>query len=282
MKTADDLFVKEHLPQLKEDGSKFDRGRLLLVCGSDGMAGACVMAAKAALRAGVGYLTVAIPRSIYAVVTVQVPEAVCLLYNPDDEAASREALEKACAKNDAVLIGCGLGALREKVVPWVFSCCEKPMLIDADAINQMALSGAFPEKSKDVVITPHEGEMGRILKTESAWVKEHREDALKLACEKTQATVLLKGAHTLIGKSGEESFQNPHVNPGLSRAGSGDTLSGIIASLMAQGMSGFTAAAAGAFLHGEAAEEAKKRFGIRSMLPTDVGECLCEVLKRIE
>ncbi len=281
MRITDEQFVRENLPVIPEEANKYTRGRLFLIAGSYGMAGALLMAAKAAFRSGAGFLDLMVPEKIYPVVTQAVPEAVCSVYDPADEADIRKKLLAGIEKADAVAIGPGLGILREKICPVVFENCRKPLLIDADAITFLA---GMPEDlpvSDDTVLTPHEGEMGRLLSCDFREIQKDREGAARKASLKYRASVLLKGPDTLILSKEQELFLNPYRNAGLARAGSGDTLTGIIGSLMAQGMKGASAAAAGAYLHAEAGRIAREKLGVRSMLPSDLPDCLPEVFRKL-
>lgn len=267
-------YVRDRLPEIRKEYNKYDRGRLLLIAGSYGMAGACILACRSALRSGIGYLNAAVPKEIYGIVAGAVPEAVFTVYEKPEDLA--EALGKA----DAVLLGPGLGTLRDDISAFVLSEGTKPLLIDADGLNALAAQPrAF--SGRDVVLTPHEGEMARLLGTSSAEVRLDRRGALLRAAELYQAAVLLKGPETLV--TGSDAILENHTgNPCLATAGSGDVLSGIIGTLMAQGVKASEAAAMGAWIHGSAGDLAAERFGIRSARPSDVIEMIPEVFLRLE
>ena len=314
---TEEAFVRESLPKIHEEDCKFDRGRLLLVAGSYGMAGAVILSARAALRTGVGYLTLLLPKSIYPLVTAAVPEAVCRIYDTDDPEKMREQFEAALSKADAVAIGPGLGTLRGAVMDVILSYFSpengntkeengvfrknKKLLIDADGLNALSELGVpasvFPALvSADLLLTPHEGEMARLLTRKDRIKKEERQEVCLQAARMFQASILLKGKGTLIMEAPKGSllkankkdpekfriFQNPTGGPGLARAGSGDVLTGITGALMAQGMDAFTAGVSGAYLHGLAGDLAARAYGVRSMLPSDVIEKLPEALSLVE
>ena len=314
---TEETFVRDHLPKIREEDCKFDRGRLLLIAGSYGMAGALILSARAALRAGVGYLTLLLPKPIYPVVTAAVPEAVCRIYDTDDPGKMREQFETALSKADAVAVGPGLGTLRGAVMEEILRYFSpenantkdangvfrknKKLLIDADGLNALTELGVpatvFPALvSADLLLTPHEGEMARLLSRKDRIKKEERQEVCLLAARTFHAAVLLKGNGTLIteapkgiqtkaNKKDPEKvriFQNPTGGPGLARAGSGDVLTGITGALMAQGMDAFTAGVSGAYLHGLAGDLAAKAYGVRSMLPSDVIEKLPEAIALTE
>ena len=287
-------FVRERLPVIKKDYNKYDRGRLLIIAGSYGMAGACILASRAALRSGTGYLNVAVPKEIYEILAVSVPEAVFTVYGKAEDLA--EAIDKA----DAVLLGPGLGAMRESICPYVFKRGRKPLLIDADGLNSLA-AAPWVFRNRDVVLTPHEGEMARLLELPSSSVRKDRKGALVRAAATYGAAVLLKGRKTLVTEAihlpprhkrsedeeppvieTPEILENRTGNPCLAAAGSGDVLSGIIGAFMAGGVPARDAAAMGAYVHGAAGDLARDRFGMRSARPGDVIEMIPEVLKALE
>ena len=286
-------FVREHLPLIRREYNKYDRGRLLVIAGSYGMAGACVLASRAALRAGCGYLNVAVPKEIYGILALSVPEAVCTVYErPED-------LDDAIDKADAVLLGPGLGTLREHICPHVFRKGKKPLLIDADGLNSLA-NAPWAFRDRDVVLTPHEGEMARLLELPVSSVRSGRKAALIRAAAAYGASVLLKGPDTLVTEAihlppreaSEDAepvvIEEPEIlvnhtgNPCLAAAGSGDVLSGIIGAFMAGGVPARDAAAMGAYLHGLAGDLAAERFGVRSARPSDVIDMIPEAFRKLE
>ena len=286
-------FVRERLPEIKREYHKYDRGRLLVIAGSYGMAGACIMASRAALRAGVGYLNVAVPKEIYGILAGALPEAVFTVYEkPEDLSPAQE-------KADAVLLGPGLGVLRDEVCPYVFREGKKPLLIDADGLNSLA-EAPWNFAGRDVVLTPHEGEMARLLELPVQTIRRDRKEALVMAAAAYGAAVLLKGPETLVTEAihlppketGEDAeppvIEVPEIlvnhtgNPCLATAGSGDVLSGIIGAFMAGGVPARDAAAMGAYGHGLAGAMARERFGLRSARPSDVIESIPEVLRGLE
>lgn len=286
-------FVRERLPVIKREYNKYDRGRLLVIAGSYGMAGAAVLASRAALLSGTGYLNAAVPKEIYEILAVSVPEAVFTVYEKAEDLG--EAIEKA----DAVLLGPGLGTLREEVCPYVFRKGKKPLLIDADGLNSLA-TAPWVFEDRDVVLTPHEGEMARLLELPVSTVRRDRKGAVVRAAAAYGAAILLKGPDTLVAEAihlppretGEDAepvvIEEPEIlvnrtgNPCLAAAGSGDVLSGIIGAFMAGGVPARDAAAMGAYVHGAAGDLARDRFGMRSARPGDVIGMIPEVLKKLE
>lgn len=271
-----DIYLKNPAPQ----SNKGDLGRLFMICGSYGMAGACIMAAQAALRCGVGLLRIAADKRIYPILAQAVPEAVFLVLDWENQrTASEEKLCAALESSTACLVGCGLGELAEIVCPIVFSRCTIPLVADADALNFCARHpGVLEETEAPLILTPHPGEMARLCGDTIPGIQADRLGAAREKARETGAVVVLKGAATVIAAPDGRCAVNPTGNPGMAKGGSGDVLAGMTASLAAQGLSSFEAAAAGAYLHGLAGDLCAQRLGERAMLPTDLIAALPSVL----
>ncbi|WP_444657794.1 NAD(P)H-hydrate dehydratase [Caproiciproducens sp. R2] len=257
--------------------NKGNYGRLLCLCGSDGMAGAAVMSAKAAVRCGAGIVDAALPRTIYPIVASQIAEPVFTLldYAPDGTMlpAGRKALKDALSKASACLIGCGLGRGEEmtRIVCGLVSDSQVPLIIDADGINILAENINVLETARvPVVLTPHPGEMARLMKTTVKDVQAHRLEYARSFAEKHNVILVLKGAGTLIAEPNGMVHLNPTGNPGMAKGGSGDVLAGMAASFIAQGIDPAAAAVGAVYLHGEAGDRCAKAFSQYAMLPTDM------------
>lgn len=268
------------LPKRKKDTHKGDYGRILLLCGSVGFTGAAELAAKAAARTGSGLIFVGVPQSVYPIMATKLTEPMVFPL-PDENgklsAAAIPEILKRLERCDACLIGCGLGR-REGVAAVVHAVLRKascPVVLDADGIN--VLSGHIDvvhNAACPVILTPHDGEFARL----GGDLSLGRLQAVKTLCLQTGATVLLKGHRTLI--CGDEGcYVNRCGNPGMATGGSGDVLSGIIVSLLGQGLSPTKAAALGAYLHGRSGDLCAARLGEMSMLPSDMIDALCEILR---
>lgn len=253
-------------------------GTGLMLCGSYGMAGAAILAARAALRSGIGILKAAVCESIYYPFTVSVPEAVCLPVRPGGKGTlcpdnlNLPELLKGCS---AALIGCGMGNNEDtaRLVKELTEISEIPLVIDADGINALAESIDIIKKSKaPVILTPHPGEMARLCSLTVREVEENRVETARCFALKYGCVLVLKGANTIIAEPNGEVYFNMTGNPGMSTGGSGDALAGIILSLLAQGLSAENAAKAAVYLHGEAGDKAASRRGERAMLPSDLIE----------
>lgn len=275
--------VRPWLAPAPAQANKGDLGKLLLAAGSWGMAGACILAARAALRCGVGLVTLAVDHRIYPMVTQAVPEAVCL---PLDWTSRRqESRERLCAaleRATACVLGPGLGELAEAVCPTVLAHCAVPLLVDADGLNFAARHPeALEEAEAPLVLTPHPGEMARLCGDSIPEVQADRLGAAREKARETGAVVLLKGASTVICSPRGRTAANPTGNPGMAKGGSGDALSGIIGALLAQGVPAFEAAVTGAYLHGLAGDLAAARLGQRSLLPSDLIDELPRALQKV-
>lgn len=277
MKETDRLLFNKAVFNRPDDSNKGTLGSLLCICGSYGMAGAAIMAGKAALRCGIGLLKIAVPKSIYPVCATNILESV---YYPLEETSNgvissknTDFLLEMCEKSSAVLIGCGLSVCDDtkNLVQSVITNCEKPLVIDADALNCICNKPEILKNLKTpAIITPHPGEMARLLHSTPKTVNSNRENTAIDFAKKFGVVTVLKGAGTIIASPDGEVYINHTGNSGMATGGSGDVLSGIIGSLLAQGAAPINAAAAGVFLHGTIGDLAAEKLGKISMLPTDM------------
>lgn len=277
MKETDRLLFNKAVFNRPDGSNKGTLGSLLCICGSYGMAGAAIMAGKAALRCGIGLLKIAVPKSIYPVCATNILESV---YYPLEETSNgvissknTDFLLEMCEKSSAVVIGCGLSVCDDtkNLVQSVITNCEKPLVIDADALNCICNKPEILKNLKaPAIITPHPGEMARLLHSTPKTVNSNRENTAIDFAKKFGVVTVLKGAGTIIASPDGEVYINHTGNSGMATGGSGDVLSGIIGSLLAQGAAPINAAAAGVFLHGAIGDLAAEKLGKISMLPTDM------------
>lgn len=266
-------FLWELLPLRRSETHKGDYGRVLLLCGSEGLTGAARLAAKAALRAGSGLVYLGVPEAIYPIVAASAGSEIVFPLPCDEKGrlclASLPAIEKRLAGMDAALFGPGLGqseelnALTEKLL----SVCRVPLVLDADGINALEghidiLRGA----ACPIVLTPHDGEYFRMGGNPKA--DDRILDAMQMA-DRTGAVILLKGHRTLI-TDGVNVYRNQTGNPGMATGGSGDVLAGILVSFLGQHIMPLEAAAAAAFVHGAAGDLAAAEIGEYGLIPEDV------------
>lgn len=276
------------IPPRPVQAHKGSMGRVLIVCGSRGMAGAAVLAAKAALRGGAGYAVLASPGGISAELTAAAPSAVLCLCG--DRQRERLLAEDAAAILDqvgsaqALAVGPGLGthASTGELLRELWTRSARPWVIDADALNLLAEAKTIRASlTPSSILTPHPGEAGRLLGWEGGGrVQEDRPAALAALVEEFGCVVLLKGAGTLVGAPGRAAWTNPSGNPGMATAGSGDVLTGLIAALVARGLEAYEAARLGAFLHGRAGDLAATALGQESLVATDLLRFLPDAVRQ--
>ena len=272
---TDPTVVRRAVAPRPDDAHKGTMGTLLSVCGSYGMAGACLLSSMAALRCGIGLLKCALPKSIYPIAAGRVLESVYLPLeeNADGRIAAGSLPYLLAQPSDAVLIGCGMGNCEDTrtLVRGFLKRCDKPMVLDADALNAICDDPAVLKSAKaPVIITPHPAEMARLLGTTAKAVNTDRAKTARAFAARFGVITVLKGNGTVIAAPNGKAFLNPTGNSGMATGGSGDVLAGMCASLLAQGQTPLDCAAAAVYLHGLAGDLAAKRLGKIPMLPTDI------------
>jgi ADP-dependent NAD(P)H-hydrate dehydratase / NAD(P)H-hydrate epimerase len=251
------------LPRRAADAHKGNFGHLLVVAGREGRAGAAALAARAAVTLGSGLVTVATAQAAVRPIQAQVPEAmVDPLPAGEDGAVSGEGLSGSLAKATALAVGPGLGLSEgpRHLLDVVLAEWPGPLVLDADALTLVAgRLEVLRGRAAPTVLTPHPGELGRLLGVPTSEVTKDRPRAAREAAERSGAVVLAKGARTVIAGGGGWTMVNPTGTSGLASGGAGDVLTGAIGAMLAQGLAGREAAAAAAWLHGRAAEIAGER-----------------------
>lgn len=259
------------LPQRGKHAHKGCFGRALLVAGSEGMAGASVLAARAALRSGVGLLTLVVPRCNNDILQRTVPEAMTLPSFGEQYISSVPSPDK----YTAVAVGPGLGQApaTEQAFLALVDACKVPMVIDADALNILSRNKEYLSRlPQGSIITPHIGEFTR-LAGECRNSYERLQRAIGLACE-NNICVVLKGAYTAVVTPQGTVHFNTTGNAGMATGGSGDTLTGVLLALLAQGLAAADAARLGVFIHGLAGDIAAAKVGEISLVASDIVEAL--------
>ncbi len=277
---ANAQLVSGLLPERRLDGHKGSFGRVLVVGGSERFVGAPVLAAAGAYRAGAGLVELAAPASLRLAAAAQLPEQVHLpLAESADGALVPEAAAEARAAldaSDAAVVGPGLGVgdasagfLRGLLLAEPTGATST--VIDADALNVLAASYGWESRlAVQAVLTPHPGEMARLLGCSVAEVQRDRIAAASMGAARWGQVVVLKGAHTVVADPGGRIALSPFANPALSVAGTGDVLAGVIGGLLAQGMDRYEAAVAGVYLHAAAAEQWRAENGSAGLLASDL------------
>jgi hydroxyethylthiazole kinase-like uncharacterized protein yjeF len=245
------------VPRRGPRNTKYTSGSVLVVGGSPGMTGAACLTALAALRADAGYVTLAVPRESLRTVEVLALEPVKVGW---EDPSAVETIVEAAGRASALAVGPGLGRsdTRCALVRELLERVDLPAVVDADA-----LFGLEPlRRTAETVLTPHAGELARLLETDAAWVDMHRLEAARSGAERFGAVVLLKGADTIVAAPEGGATVSDLGPPSLATAGTGDVLTGIVASFLAKGLDAATAAAAAAVAHAQAALLASQRFGL--------------------
>ena len=271
------------LPPRPDDGHKGLFGRVLIVGGAENMLGAPILAGESALRMGSGLVQVAMPASVLAPGLSVCPE----LIGVGLDESSMDDLGEAAESADVIIIGPGMGtsaAARERLAALIR--LDKPMVIDADGLNLLAKGESWPKAFRaSAVLTPHPGEMKRLAKLfdrdEVPSDEAGRIEIAKQAADAFGQIIVLKGNRTII-TDGKKVAINTTGDSSLSKAGSGDVLSGMIGSLIGQGMDRFDAAVLGIHLHGRAGEIAGERLGKRSVLARDVIDAIAAAIREHE
>ncbi len=280
------------LPKLnprKNNTHKGSYGRVLVLAGSPGLTGAAYLCSKAALRSGSGIVTLGIPESLNPVMEAKL---TCVMTHPLPETKvstlskkGRTEIIKLCESHDVVALGPGLSQQPEtrELILWLIKNIDRDIVIDADGLNALSDNVNVLHKiKKHVVLTPHPGEMSRLTGLGSA--KNVQKERLNTATQFVQSIrkklsderrviLVLKGDKTIVADSGKV-YVNRTGNPGMATAGTGDVLTGIIASLIGQGYDVFDASQLGVYIHGLAGDIAAKKKGERSMIASDIIEYL--------
>ncbi|MEO0067767.1 MAG: NAD(P)H-hydrate dehydratase [candidate division WOR-3 bacterium] len=257
----DNDFVRKHLPARKPDGHKGTFGTCLLICGSRGYSGAACLASMAAVRAGAGLVHIAYPECLGPIIESQVLEPVKHpLPETPEGTLSRQGLKNLIdlAENaDAIAIGPGISTSREtrELLLELFPKIEKPLILDADAINNLANSiELLKNLHAPVILTPHPGELSRLTDMPPAEINSNRVGVSRSFAQNHNCILVLKGAPTVIAAPDGKVYLNPTGNSGLATGGSGDVLTGLICGLIAQGTEPLESAICGVYLHGLAAD----------------------------
>ncbi len=282
-------MVREWWPQRKGLEHKGSFGRVLVIAGSRGMSGAAVLAAQGAARSGAGLVTLGVPAGIHDIVESKLTEVMTFpLPETEKGTLDRTALDtviERAGNADVLALGPGLGGGHETkaLVKEILLKLEKPCVLDADGLNAMAgRTELFRLFKSELVLTPHPGEMARLSNVDTGKVQSNRLGIASQKASEWNAIVALKGAGTIVAGPDGTIFLNGTGNPGMAGGGTGDVLTGIIAGLIAQGMTPLHAAAAGVYLHGLAGDAAAEVKGMAGMLARDLLERLPSVLKGIE
>ncbi|MEY8394303.1 NAD(P)H-hydrate dehydratase [Lachnospiraceae bacterium 45-P1] len=280
--TREDL---KKIPKRKPDSHKGTYGKILVIAGSPGMAGAAYFSALAAYRTGAGLVKAVTPEENRSVLQGLLPEAVLSTYETEQAVREpeefREYLKKQTDWADVIVLGPGIGVSEcgRIMVEAVLKNAYVPVILDADAINLAAryphLKGYFTE---NIMLTPHLSEFSRLSGQSVEETKENLVSAAKGLSDQYGATCVLKDAATVTARKDGKVFVNTSGSPAMAKGGSGDVLTGIIAGLLALGMDECEAASLGVYVHGLAGERAAEKFGVHSVLASQIADCVGEVI----
>jgi hydroxyethylthiazole kinase-like uncharacterized protein yjeF len=271
-----DAGVLRDMPRRGADSTKFTSGNVVVIGGSSGLTGAPTMAAMAAQRAGAGYVSVAAPRSLEVAFATRLLEPMFTGLPEEDGTLSTEALEdavRAISRADAVVVGPGIGRTEgaQALVRALVGRIDVPLVLDADGLN--ALAGRLEDlrhRRWPTILTPHAGELGRLLEVDSQAVAARRLHHAAAAAARSKALVVLKGDDTLVAAPAGRVAVSRGGAPALATAGTGDVLSGVIAAMLAKGLRAPHAACAGVYAHLRAGQLAAGPHGPDGVIASDV------------
>lgn len=271
------------LPKRKSHSNKGTYGKLLVIAGSAGMSGAAYLSAKAGYLTGCGLVRIVTPEENRIVLQSQLPEAIMTTYSLQqfDVAALTEAIHWA----DAIVCGPGIGTtdIAMCIVKTVLENAKVPVLMDADALNLIAKDTNILMRARSKpVLTPHLGEMSRLSGESVSDIQKHLIEVAEAFARQYNVICVLKDEHTVTADAQNQIYLNLSGNAGMATAGSGDVLSGVIGSLMAQGMPAEIAAPLGVFLHGKGGDAARDKCGAVTMMASDLLEGIRTVIRDME
>lgn len=282
IETTFELIDEKTISSIYKSRNRFSHkgnfGHALMIAGSYGKIGAAVLSAKACLRSGVGLITCHVPKCGYDILQTALPEAMLMT---DINSSLLTKIDHDISKYNAIGTGPGIGTASETrtALKEVLKAYKKAMVIDADAINCLAMEKKLPPLPTGSILTPHPKEFERLfgeMKNDFERIEKALLNAKRLKC-----FIVLKGHHTFIATPGGKGYFNSTGNAGMATAGSGDVLTGIITGLLAQGYTAEQAAVMGVYLHGVAGDKAAEKFSQEAMIAGDIIECLSTAFNEI-
>ena len=279
-------MIPRVFPRRKPDTHKGDYGHIFVLAGSLGFSGAAVLCANSAMRSGAGLVTLGVPEGVYSIIAKKAyPEVMVRpLAETKDKTLSLKAypaIMSLIEKTDVLAIGPGLSRnpQTQKLIRRIISNIHKPMVIDADALNALSGNLEILRINPNLkILTPHPGEFSRLSGAPRVYIQKNRETLAKKFAYDYNIILVLKGHNTVVA-SPNKLYVNKTGNPGMATAGSGDVLTGIISALLGQGLSGFSAAKTGAYLHGLAGDLAAKEKTQAALISSDIIENIPEGIK---
>jgi len=274
------------LKKRPRNSHKGDFGHVFILAGSRGLTGAAALCSNAALRSGAGLVTLGIPVSLSPIMSRKLTEVMTLSLPETKDAslslkAEKEILKKV-GDSDIVVLGPGVSRHPEtlRLINRLIIRIDKPMVLDADALNAISRNvSALKKIKRGYIVTPHAGEMSRLIDRDARYIKNHRLIVAKKFSHDYNAVVVLKGAGTIVAGPDGKYYINRTGNPGMATAGSGDVLAGIITGFLAQGLGIFNAAKLGVYIHGLAGDIAAKDKGEIGLIAGDILENIPYAIK---
>ena len=276
--------MKDLMPERKSESHKGDYGRVAILGGSDGMAGSVYMASLSAMKTGSGMCFILAPKSISNILQVKVNEQIVNLidcknfyYNKNIENQILDNLEN----KDSLIIGPGIGRGKDlnKLIGRIISSTKLDIVIDADGLNAVSENLEVLKSSNNIILTPHLGEFSRLTGFSIDKIKKNQEKIARKFAKDHRVILVLKSNQTIV-TDGEKFYKNKIGNSGMATAGSGDVLTGIIASLT-KNLTAFQASKLGVYIHSLAGDIASKKLGEDSIMATDIIENLPDAIKRL-
>ena len=277
------------LPPRAPDAHKGDAGRVFLLAGSVGLSGAAALCAMGALRVGAGLVTLGIPKRLHDPMVEKLTEAMLkVLPETNEGSLSVQALAEIAGtaeRMDAIAVGPGLSrhAQTKTLIRRLLPMIAKPLVLDADGLNALAEDVALLKKLPlPIILTPHPGEMGRLVKLSAEEIQQDRERIAKEFAKKYRVIVVLKGRGTVIASYDGTVFVNDTGNPGMASGGCGDVLTGMIAGLLGQKLTPVDAARLGVYLHGLAGDLAAAERGEIGLLASDLADRIPQAIRQYQ
>lgn len=278
------------LPTRRQDCHKGDNGKILIIAGSLGMTGAAYLCSMGALRAGAGLVYLAVPKSQQPVLASKLTEVITYAmpetYDGTLALKAKERLIALTKDIDIIVVGPGISRQTEtiKLIQEFLLVCQKPLVIDADGLNAISdakyITRMVKSVANSVILTPHSGEMARLINKSGAFVEHNRQKVAIETARKYGVIMALKGYKTVV-TDGNRVYINNTGNPGMATAGSGDVLTGIIAGLLGQKMPDFQAVQLAVYLHGKAGDLAAKDLGQHSLIASDLLKYLPKAMLKL-
>ena len=287
VKTIDFIDVKSCFKPIDKNANKGTNGRQLNICGSYAMPGAAAICAKASLKSGVGLLKCVVLDKIYKILASQLNSPIFMPIGDEKDYFDITCADTVANKTnwaDSIVLGCGIGCNEntKDFVEQILKNSKKPIILDADGINCINQGiDILKDVKVPVVLTPHPGEMARLISKTIPYVQQNRISVAKQFAMQNKVIVVLKGANTLV-TDGKEVFVNLNGNPGMAKAGCGDMLTGMIGSFVAQGIEPFDAAKCAVFIHGKCGDLTASQVSKRGMIVLDMVDRLGALMSDFE